>query len=162
VLPLLAREVGVDRLSGAIRAPRTDLRLAAQYGCHALRPSDVTGIDNPVAPTIFESLIRATGAVPVEWPRRLDCCGDPAHEANAPLAGRMTRAKIADAQESGAVAICTACPHCHLRFDAAQAAEPAPAIRTVLVTQLLGVAMGLPAQSLGLPLSDDQRSDALP
>jgi len=157
VLPLLAREVGVDALKAAVRAPRTDLRLAAQYGCHALRPSEVTGIDNPIAPTIFESLIRATGAIPVEWPRRLDCCGDPSHEANAPLSGRMTRAKIVDARESGAEAICTACPHCHLRFDAAQAAEPAPAVRTLLVTQLLGVAMGLPSESLGLPHAESQR-----
>jgi heterodisulfide reductase subunit B2 len=162
VLPLLAREIGVDALKAAVRAPRTELRLAAQYGCHALRPGDVTGIDNPVAPTLFEALIRATGATPVDWPRRLDCCGDPSHEANAPLAGRMTHAKIVDAQDSGADAICTACPHCHLRFDAAQAAEPAPAVRTLLVTQLLGVAMGLPAESLGLPHTGGQRGEALP
>ena len=161
VLPLLAREIGVDRVSAAVRAPRTELRLAAQYGCHALRPSDVTGIDNPVAPTIFESLIRATGAIPVDWARRLDCCGDPSHEANAPLSGRMTRAKIVDAQESGAEAICTACPHCHLRFDAAQAAASAPAIRTVLVTQLVGVAMGLPAESLGLPHAEGPHGGAM-
>jgi heterodisulfide reductase subunit B len=157
LLPVLARTVGVDALAARVCAPRPDQRVAAQYGCHALRPSDVTGIDNPVAPTIFESLIRATGAIPVDWPRRLDCCGDPSHEANAPLSWRMTRAKIVDAQESGAEAICTACPHCHLRFDAARVAEPAPAVRTLLVTQLLGVAMGLPAESLGLPHAESQR-----
>jgi heterodisulfide reductase subunit B len=162
VLPLLAREIGVDALKAAVRVPRTELRLAAQYGCHALRPSDVTGIDNPVAPTLFEALIRAAGAIPVDWPRRLDCCGDPSHEANTPLAERMTRAKIVDAQESGADAICTACPHCHLRFDAAQASERGPAIRTLLVTQLLGEAMGLPADSLGLPAVERRRGDALP
>ena len=62
----------------------------------------------------------------------------------------MTRAKIADALESGAEVICTACPHCHLRFGAAQSGSPEPAIRTVLYTQLLGLALGLPAESLGL------------
>ena len=162
VLPLLAREVGVDRLAAAVRVPHSELRLAAQYGCHALRPSDVTGIDNPVAPTLFEALIRAAGAIPVDWPRRLDCCGDPSHEANTPLAERMTRAKIVDAQESGADAICTACPHCHLRFDAVPAGAPAPAIRPLLVTQLVGVAMGLPAGALGLPDADKQRGDGVP
>ena len=108
-------------------------RVAAQYGCHALRPGNVTRFDNPLAPTIFESLIRVTGATPVDWPRRLDCCGDPLHEANAPLSARMTQAKIADALESGAEVLCTACPHCQLRFDSVQAercrpGDPHPAL----------------------------------
>ena len=150
LLPLLARKVGVDAIAAAVRAPRTGLRVAAQYGCHALRPSDVARFDNPMAPTTFETLIRVTGATPVDWPRRLDCCGDPLHQANAALSGRMTRAKIADALESGAEAICTACPHCHLRFDAVQADSPDTAIQTLLYTQLLGLALGLPAKSLGL------------
>lgn len=150
VLPLLARQVGVDALAAAVRAPRTGLRVAAQYGCHALRPSNVARLDNPMAPTLFETLIRAIGATPVDWPRRLDCCGDPLHEANAALSAHMTHAKIADALESGAEVICTACPHCHLRFGAAQSGSPEPAIRTVLYTQLLGLALGLSVESLGL------------
>jgi len=150
LLPVLARKVGVDVIAAAVRTPSEGLRVAAQYGCHALRPSDVTGFDNPVSPTIFETLIGVTGAAPVDWPRRLDCCGDPLHEANASLSESMTRAKIADALESGAEAICSACPHCHLRFDAVQAGSHDPAIRTLLFTQLLGLAMGLPAKSLGL------------
>ncbi len=150
LLPVLVREVGVVGLAAAVRAPREGLRVAAQYGCHALRPSDVTGFDNPLAPTIFETLISVTGATPVAWPRRLDCCGDPLHQANSPLSERMTRAKIADALESGAEVLCTACPHCHLRFDAVQADTAAPAIDVLLYTQLLGQAMGLPANLLGL------------
>lgn len=150
LLTVLARTVGIDALAAAVRMPRAGLRVAAQYGCHALRPGNVTGFDNPMAPTIFENLIRATGATPVDWPRRLDCCGDPLHDANAALSEGMTRAKIADALESGAEVLCTACPHCHLRFDAVQAGTSDAAIRTLLYTQLLGLALGLPAKSLGL------------
>jgi heterodisulfide reductase subunit B len=150
LLPVLARNVGVAALAAAVRTPHTGLGVAAQYGCHALRPSNVTRFDNPMAPTIFETLIRLTGATPIDWPRRLDCCGDPLHQANAPVSERMTRAKIADALASGAEVLCTACPHCHLRFDAVQAGVPDPAIRTLLYTQLLGLAAGLPAKSLGL------------
>jgi len=150
LLAVLARKVGIDTVATAVRAPRAGLRVAAQYGCHALRPSDVTGMDNPMTPTLFETLIRATGATPVDWPRRLDCCGDPLHEANTGLSERMTRAKIADAVESGAEVLCTACPHCHLRFDAAQTGGRDPAIHTLLYTQLLGLALGLPEKTLGL------------
>ena len=103
-----------------------------------------------MAPTVFETLVSLTGATPVDWPRRLDCCGDPLHQANAALSQHMTRAKIADALESGAEAICSACVHCHLRFDAVQQQSSGPSIRTLLYTQLLGLAMGLPERSLGL------------
>ncbi len=150
VLPVLAQGIGSDTLAAAVRAPQAQLRVAAQYGCHALRPSDVARFDNPLAPTIFEDLIRLTGAQPVEWSRRLECCGDPLHEANASLAGRMTRVKIASALESGAEALCTACPHCHLQFDAVQASIPGAALRTLLFTQLLGLALGLSEESLGM------------
>jgi heterodisulfide reductase subunit B len=49
--------------------------------------------------------------------------------------------------------MCTACPHCHLRFDGAQAIQADttdPSIRTLLYTQLLGLALGLSAKSLGM------------
>ena len=150
LLALLEREIGVAALAAAVRAPRTGLRVAVQYGCHTLRPSNLARFDNPMAPAAFETLVRVTGATTVDWPRRLDCCGDPLHEANAPLSEHMTRAKIADALESGADTICTACPHCHLRLGAAGAGVPEASIGTVLYMQLLGLSMGLPAQSLGM------------
>jgi heterodisulfide reductase subunit B len=110
----------------------------------------VTTFDNPVAPTIFEALIAATGATPIDWPRRLECCGNPLHDASAALSARITRAKIIDAVESGADVLCTACPHCHQSFDAAQSGPDAPVVRTLLYPQLLGLALGLPKASLGL------------
>ena len=150
VLTVLARVIGVHALAAAVRAPRTGLRVAAQYGCHTLRPSNVARIDNPLAPTIFETLIGLTGATPVDWSRRLDCCGDPLHGANTPLSENITRAKIADAASAGAQVLCTACPHCHLRLDGVQTDGVAPSIRPLLYTQLLGTALGLSAKSLGL------------
>jgi len=150
LLSVLAREVGVDTLAAAVRVPQAGRSVAAQYGCHALRPSNVTAFDNPMAPTTFEALIAATGATPIDWPRRLECCGDPLHEANAALSARITRAKVIDAVESGADVLCTACPHCQLRFDAVRADPRVPAVRTLLYPQLLGLALGLPSASLGL------------
>ncbi len=150
ILPVLAQAIGMDALAAAVSVRHTGLRVAAQYGCHTLRPSNVARFDNPMAPTSFENLIRLTGATPVDWPRRLDCCGDPLHGANTPLSEQITRAKMADAHAAGAQVMCSACPHCHLRFNGAQAEQAAPAIRPLLYTQLLGTAMGLSAKSLGL------------
>ena len=150
LLSVLARNVGVGALAAAVRTPQAGRSVAAQYGCHALRPSNVTAFDNPVAPTIFEALIAATGATPIDWPRRLECCGNPLHDASAALSARITRAKIIDAVESGADVLCTACPHCQQSFDAARSGPGAPVVRTLLYPQLLGLALGLPKASLGL------------
>jgi len=150
LLSVLFHKVGVQAIADAVTTPRTGLKVAAHYGCHALRPSRVTQFDNPLAPTLFEALVRATGATAVDWPRRLDCCGDPLHDANPPLAGRLTQAKLDDARQNGADVLATACPYCHLRFADAQAgrADPLP---TILFPQLLGLAMGLRPGRLGLP-----------
>jgi heterodisulfide reductase subunit B len=155
VLSLLARRIGVGAIAAAVRSSCADMRVAAQYGCHVLRPSDVCGIDDPMNPTIFETLIRATGAMAVDWPLRLECCGDGVCAADATVALRMTRAKLADAKAAGADAICTACPHCHLRLEA-EVTGPADshAIRPLLVTELLGLAMGLAPDRLGITASE--------
>lgn len=150
LLTVLARKVGLPAIAAAVTSPRTGLRVAAHYGCHALRPSDVTRFDHPLAPTIFEDLVRVTGATAVSWPRRLECCGEPLHDANAPLSDRLARVKLQDAREAGARVLATACPYCHLRFTETQAGDPDPLV-TLLYPQILGLALGLDPRVLGLP-----------
>jgi heterodisulfide reductase subunit B len=144
LLDVLDRDVGAKAIAARVTKPQRDLKAAAHYGCHALRPSDVVDLDNPHAPTIFERLLEATGAQVVDWPRRLDCCGAPLAEINAPLAARLRAAKLADAREAGAGALCTACPYCQEQLAAAGD------LPTVLYPQVLGLALGLSPRALGL------------
>jgi heterodisulfide reductase subunit B len=144
LLDVLARDVGVEAITARVSRPQRDLKAAAHYGCHALRPSDVVDLDNPHAPTIFERLLEAAGAQVVDWPRRLDCCGAPLAETNAPLAARLRASKIADAREAGAGVLCTACPYCQEQLAAADGLE------TLLYPQVLGLALGLSPRALGL------------
>lgn len=155
LLTVLAEDAGVEAIKKKIQHPLTGLRVAAHYGCHALRPSEITQFDNPFSPTVFETIIAATGAETVDWPRRLDCCGNPLWERNPELSMSLTRTKLVDAKESGAQAICTACTYCQLQFDTLRAAHGAAMgvpmeTPAVLVTQLLGLAMGLPEKKLGI------------
>jgi heterodisulfide reductase subunit B2 len=145
LLELLTRDVGLEAIAAQVTNPQRGRRVAAHYGCHALRPSHVCDLDNPHAPSIFESLVRAAGAEAVDWPRRLDCCGAPIGASSPVLADRIRTGKLADAREAGAEYLCTACPWCHERFATAAAPEGLP---TLLVTELLGRAMGLPASVL--------------
>jgi len=143
LLDLLDREVGAEAIAARVTTPQRDRRVAAHYGCHALRPSDVVDLDSPHAPTVFERLIAATGATPVDWPRRLECCGAPIAETNPTIAGRMRTGKLADARESGADCLCTACPYCQEQLGG----DGLPAL---LYPQLLGLALGLSRRALGI------------
>jgi heterodisulfide reductase subunit B len=146
---VLARDVGVETIAARVTAPQQRLRVAAHYGCHGLRPSDVVDLDSPHAPTVLERLVAATGARPVDWPRRLDCCGAPIAERNPALAARLGQAKIADPREAGASCLCTGCPWCQVQLTEQGGDEPLP---TLLYAQLLGLALGLPPRVLGLEL----------
>jgi heterodisulfide reductase subunit B len=111
----------------------------------------VTRFDDPSAPTIFESLVEVTGATPVTWARRLECCGNPIWSRNEQASARVMQVKLDDARKAGADYIATACTYCQMQFDTNQAeARTGEPMAAVLYPQLLGLAMGLPEKDLGL------------
>lgn len=151
LLSVLYNDIGPGAIKLQIVNPQSGLKVAAHYGCHALRPSAVVHFDNPRAPSIFEELIEATGAKAVEWPRRLDCCGNPLWEKNSELSLNLMNMKLLDARDSGADCICTACSYCQIQFDTVQHKEMTDGrIPSILFTQLLGQALGIPERYLGL------------
>jgi heterodisulfide reductase subunit B len=148
LLTLLDEDLGEGMIRERVVKPLTGLRVAAHYGCHALRPSEVTQFDNPLAPTIFERLLAAAGATPVDWPLRLECCGNPLQGKNDRLSLNLMTRKLQDARHAGADVVATACTYCQMQFDRVkseavfqgQGRDYPPA---VLVSVLLGVSMGL-------------------
>jgi heterodisulfide reductase subunit B len=155
LLSVLSEDVGIENIKEKVRFPYDGLQVAAHYGCHALRPSNITHFDDPLQPTIFEKLIEATGAKSLDWDRKLECCGQPVWGKNDNLSIDLMRKKIEAAQKAGAHCLCTACTYCQLQFDVIQESafseeqvgETSPAL---LYTQLLGLAMGLDEKTLGL------------
>lgn len=155
LLTALDQDVGAEAIRAAVTRPLQELRVAPHYGCHALRPGYVTGFDNPLAPSVFERLIEAAGACPVDWPLRLECCGNPLWGKNDEMAARLAVKKLLDASESGAELLCTACTYCQMQFDQYRDKLPptpglAAAPPAVLYAQLLGLALGLDPKKLGL------------
>lgn len=155
LLSVLHHEIGPEALRERITRPAANLRVAAHNGCHALRPSRVTGFDDPVAPGMFDGLVEVTGAESVAWDTRLDCCGAPLLGVNDDLSLDLTRTKLSRAVDAEADVLCTACPFCQLQFDTAQrrfaenGGGPEP-LTVLLYPQLLGWCMGIEHEHLNL------------
>lgn len=98
-----------------------NMPVAASYGCHALRPSEATDFDDPLAPTIFERVLEALGARPVPWQRRLECCGHFLREKNDTMADNLGLGKLKDAAVAGAHCVVTGCTYCQMQFEELQA-----------------------------------------
>lgn len=153
---VLYEDVGTDAIRSRIRRPQTHRKVAAHYGCHALRPAKVVRFDNPLAPHRFESLIAAIGAEPVEWSERLSCCGNPVWGKNDRLAIALMEKKLMSAERSGADCLCTGCTYCQLQFGPIRR-EMVPGsggIDAILFTRLLGESLGLDPERLGAGLPE--------
>jgi heterodisulfide reductase subunit B len=155
LLSVLYHDIGVPVLKANVSRSFKKLHVATHYGCHALRPSDITEFDDPAAPSLFDDLVRITGAKSIDWPLKLECCGAPVLGINDRLSTDLTRRKLADGKAAGADVLCVACPYCQMQFENVQlslspdakAVEPLP---SVLFPQLLGLAMGLDGDQLGI------------
>jgi len=158
LLSVLHKDLGLPAIEGKITRPFKSLNIATHYGCHALRPSDITQFDNPIEPVVFDELVEATGADSVDWPLKLECCGAPLLGSNDGLSADLTDRKLTDAKQAGGSYICSACPWCQLQFDQVQqdicerkGAEYGPP--SVLYPQLLGLAMGIDKNDLALDMN---------
>ncbi|MCX7959899.1 MAG: CoB--CoM heterodisulfide reductase iron-sulfur subunit B family protein, partial [Deltaproteobacteria bacterium] len=88
------------------------LKVAAYYGCLLVRPNSITGFDDAEMPVSMEDIIRLTGAEPVEWNFKVECCGASHSITNLNVVLSLSKRIIDDAADCGAEAIVVACPMC--------------------------------------------------
>lgn len=155
LLEILARDLGLERLTQAVKKPLSGLKVACYYGCLLTRPNDVPNLDCVEAPTIMESLVEAVGAQSVAWTHRLECCGANFTLSRPGVVLQLTNAILESAKAAGADCIMVGCPLCHGNLDIRQKEiEGVYSTRYGLpvfyLTQLVGLALGLPAEKLGL------------
>jgi len=155
---LLHDLVGDKRTREAVKHPLNGLRLAVHYGCHILRPSTLQPIDNPETPRKMEELVEWLGAKNVPYPEKLDCCGYMLLLSHPDAALTFSGLKLKAIQDWGADALVVSCPSCQMMFDMRQKSSAATTgaklnIPVLYYTQLLGLAMGISTERLGLNLN---------
>ena len=158
ILELLHDIVGVEKIKEKVKKPLKDLKIATHYGCHLIRPSEVSRPDDAENPQKIENILKTIGAKPDYYAEKLDCCGGLLN-ANLPESAlTKTGQKLKSVQEQGFDAFVDTCPWCHRQYDSRQA-KAGETVATKLempvfyLTQLLGLSFGISADKLGLNLN---------
>ena len=156
-LQVLMNDVGLERLKQNVSKPLNNLKIAAFYGCHALRPSELLKLDDPERPRILENLIGALGAESVEYRNKLKCCGGLLRGYSDDLALNLAREKLENTSKAGADCIATLCPFCFVALDIGQIQVRAKFNKSYDIpilhySELLAFALGIDPKELALEI----------
>jgi len=147
-------DIGPDEIRRRITKPLDGVGIAIHYGCHLLRPADVTEFK----PEMLEELVRVTGAKVVEYPLWKQCCGATILPVNEPLAIRLARDKIRSMKEAGAEYATVVCPACGNQLDLQQLGLKESYgevydLPVLLYPQILALALGIGEDAVGLQMN---------
>jgi heterodisulfide reductase subunit B len=154
ILEVLHKEIGVEKIKEKIEKVLNG-KFAVHYGCHSLRPISIRYIDDPEDPHILDDLTQALGLETPYYPEKLDCCGASLITSNYEAAFKMTGSKVQAIMKRGYKGIVTNCPFCLKMFDLRQDAigrliDKEINIPVFYITQLIGIALGIENEKLGL------------
>jgi heterodisulfide reductase subunit B len=154
VIEVLVNDIGMDAIKSKL-VKKVELKVAPYYGCYLGRPPE-TAFDDPDDPVLMDQLIELIGGETVPFSSmKTKCCGGPLMMTRADLAFEMARKILQTAKDAGADCIALACPLCGMMLDAKQPdVEKALGIKfempIVYITQLVGLALGVDPNKLGL------------
>jgi heterodisulfide reductase subunit B len=171
VLDVLVNRLGLDAVREKVSRPLAGLRVACYYGCLLTRPPKVVAFDDAEHPHTMDDLVEAAGAEPVDWPLKTECCGASLSMTHSGVVARLGYRLLSMARRAGAECIAVACPLCQVNLDLRQADAAKvgkgdsprkkgtvpfsahgglPPTPVLYVTQLVGLALGLSEEELGI------------
>ena len=165
IVEILYKDLGLDKIKNRTKYGRKqplNLNVAVHYGCHLVKPAEERPWDLEVEdPRFLDELVEASGCKSIDYKDKGMCCGAGGGVRGAfkEISLDFTREKLENMRAAGVDAIITACPFCHLQLDLGQIEVnnifkdkiDAPfKIPVIYITQLLGLALGMDTESLGL------------
>jgi heterodisulfide reductase subunit B len=153
LMEVFAEDVGYEALQEKVTQPLRGLRVAPYYGCQIVRPKkDHEDVENP---SMFEDLMTAIGADPVDFAYRLRCCGGSLLITSREAAFQLILELLQNVQHSDADVIATACPLCQTNLECYQMQINQEygtnfKIPVLYFTQLIGLSLGIPTKKLGI------------
>ena len=130
-------------------------KVACYYGCYLVRPHKVLKFDRVEDPQSMDEIMKVVGAEPIDWAFKTECCGAGFSVSRTDLVARLSGKIVEDAVRRGAEAIVVACPMCQVNLDLRRTAIEQHtgkhySIPVLYISQVIGMALGLDEQTLGL------------
>jgi heterodisulfide reductase subunit B len=150
--------IGLKSIKKAVRKPLKDLKLATHVGCQIIRYSELGRVDDAENPQKLDELVNELGAKSIDYAEKLDCCGANLMHSHVDSALSLAGTKLASVQSYDVDGLVVSCPDCGLMFDfkqkdAATTAGVKLELPVVYYTQLLGLALGVEQEKIGLHLN---------
>ncbi|MHA2377948.1 MAG: CoB--CoM heterodisulfide reductase iron-sulfur subunit B family protein [Candidatus Thorarchaeota archaeon] len=150
----LYSDIGIGEIKKKVTKPLDGVGIAIHYGCHLLRPPDVTEF----SPELLQELVKTTGATVIDYPLWKQCCGATVLPVNEELAIRLARDKLKSMKEAGAVFATVVCPACGNQLDLQQLGlkdtyGEVYDLPVLLYPQILALAMGIDEEEVGLSMN---------
>jgi heterodisulfide reductase subunit B len=144
----------LPNIEGKITSP-FDHKVACYYGCLLVRPHAILNYDREEDPQTMDELMLKSGATPIDWAFKTECCGAGLSVSRTSSVGRLSGEIVKDAVDRGAEAIIVACPMCHSNLDMRREAIDTylgekTDVPVMYVSQAVGLAMGIERKALGL------------
>lgn len=154
----LIYEIGAENLRAKIKRPLNNLKVAVHYGCHLLKPSKNRPWEQTQRHTFLDELVEVTGAKSVKYKDKYLCCGAGGGVRGSQVAVSVdiAKEKLDNMIEAGVDCLVNVCSFCHLQFEASQPqlnkelGEKRYQLPVIYYTQLLGLALGMEPEELGL------------
>jgi len=155
LLWVIIKDLGLDALKKKVKTPLKNLKVANFYGCHIIRPQGIMGFEDYLNPRSMEMITEALGATPVDFDRRLSCCGFHAMFPAEEEVQKITGLNCLSAKKAGADCIVTPCPLCHIQLDMYQPDSQKKFSEDITLPilhlpQLVGLALGFNPYDLGI------------
>jgi heterodisulfide reductase subunit B len=149
-------DIGLEAVRARLQRNLNGLKIAPYYGCQIVRPDKT--FDDRENPVLLDRLFSACGGDVVYFPMKLRCCGGMLMTTFEETALKLNKELLECATDNGADVMVTTCPLCHMNLEAYQGKingyyRTTFNVPIIYFTQLLGIALGLPAKNLGLDSS---------
>ncbi|MFQ5815535.1 MAG: CoB--CoM heterodisulfide reductase iron-sulfur subunit B family protein [Candidatus Hydrothermarchaeaceae archaeon] len=154
VMDVIVNDAGGE-ITGKVQKPLSQLKVVPYYGCLIAKAPQFMEFEDPDRPMIMDRLLETLGAQVIDFDMKTRCCGGPIVMTQDEIALKLIGDILRRAKELEADCISVPCPMCHFNLDGKQAeAEKLLGeefdIPVLYFTQMLGLAMGIEPERLGL------------
>jgi heterodisulfide reductase subunit B len=164
---VLYEDVGFETIKSKIVKNFEQLNIASHYGCHYHKPTEVyEEREDAEYPTSLDELVALTGAKTIDYEDKMQCCGGNILVVDENITFNITSKKLDHIKTAAADAINLVCPLCNIMYDRNQRVierrfSKSYGIPVLFYPQILGLALGIKQEELGLNMNRVKVSDLL-